>query len=233
MNFGKLYRGSRKLAAKTLPKPALKLIKKVYSFPVVGMGGSLITNERIEVNLSLLERCSELEGDVIECGVYRGGNLIELAKKLKSIESNKVVYGLDTFEGLPFNSEEDEVAGKQMLPTGLFEDTSVESIQHLLDKKGLDNVKLIKGLFSESFLSLKDKKFCFAYIDADLYLSIKQCIDFLKPRMVKGGVIMFDDYNSPTCGGANKAVEEGLGKENLFIFPNKRCYWVKSQHLNI
>ena len=101
MNFGKLYRGSRKLAAKTLPKPALKLIKKVYSFPVVGMGGSLITNERIEVNLSLLERCSELEGDVIECGVYRGGNLIELAKKLKSIESNKVVYGLDTFEGLP------------------------------------------------------------------------------------------------------------------------------------
>jgi len=85
----------------------------------------------------------------------------------------------------------------------------------------------LKGRFDQIFPSLKDRKFCFAHIDADLYVSIKQCIEFLKDRMVKSGIILFDDYNSSVCGGANKAIEEMLGKSSIVVLPEKGCYWIK------
>lgn len=222
-----LYHNAIRIGGRVLPETLKKSIKKVYSFPATKMGGSLQSKERLDRMINLLSKCTDLEGDVIECGVYRGGTAIALAEKLKEVNSTKTVYGMDTFEGLPFNSEEDKVDGKQLLPVGLFKDTNESKIQSLLHVKGLDNVELVKGLFTNTFPRLSSKEFCFAHVDVDLYLSIKQCIDFLEPRMVKGGIILFDDYNAKTCGGANRAIEEALGKENLIVLPKKQAYWIK------
>ena len=64
-------------------------------------------------------------------------------------------------------------------------------------------------------------------MDADFYLSVKQCVEFLKKRMVPNGIIVFDDYNDENLPGCTKAVDELLGKESLFILPDKRAYWIK------
>src|SRR5262245_37067956 len=51
--------------------------------------------------LQLLERCVELDGDVIECGVFHGKSLLRIATWLKHRGSRKTIYGLDSFEGFP------------------------------------------------------------------------------------------------------------------------------------
>ena len=44
--------------------------------------------EAMKFTLTLLEKCvTTLEGDVIECGVYKGGTSFQIAKKLKSLNS--------------------------------------------------------------------------------------------------------------------------------------------------
>lgn len=224
----RLYRGALSIGRKVLPNSAIHAIKKVYSFPTVDMGESMMGEGRMAKMLELLEKSHTLEGDVIECGVYRGGGTIAMAKKLQELGVKKVVYGLDTFEGFPFAHEEDKTNGKQLAYKGHLGDTSLDGVQKAVDKAGVsDEVILMKGLFTESFPDLEDKKFCFAYVDADLYLSIKQSVEFLKPRMVEGGVIMFDDYNSNVWGGASRAVHETLGEENIVKLPRKGAYWVK------
>jgi len=49
----------------------------------------------------------------------------------------------------------------------------------------------------------------------------------LKKRMVPNGIIVFDDYIDENLPGCTKAVDELLGKESLFILPDKRAYWIK------
>ena len=51
--------------------------------------------------LQLLERCVPLDGDVIECGVFRGKSLLRIATWLKQQGVRKTVYGLDSFDGFP------------------------------------------------------------------------------------------------------------------------------------
>jgi len=118
-------------------------------------------------------------------------------------------------------------------------DVDLEQIKKWFAENGLDNTIFLKGLFVDTFKQILDKKFCFAYVDSDVYLSIKQCIEFLKNRMVSGGIIMFDDYNYRETPGCNKAVDELLGKDSIVILDDKRittvnkggtpirAYWVK------
>lgn len=49
------------------------------------------------------ENINSLNGDIFEFGVYRGSSLIATALLLKSIGSNKHVYGFDSFSGFPVN----------------------------------------------------------------------------------------------------------------------------------
>ncbi len=53
-------------------------------------------------------------------------------------------------------------------------------------------------------------RFSVAHIDCDLYESVLEAVEFVYPRMTKGGFIIFDDYNSPTCLGAKHAVDSFL-----------------------
>jgi|TARA_B110000495_G_C23032112_1_gene615041 hypothetical protein len=206
------------------------------------------TKESVDYTLKLLERCCELEGNVIECGVYRGGNSFQIAKKLKELKSNKTLYALDTFEGHPYDDFEnmpkelqkkvygDKGPKKHKGETG---DVDLDQIKKLFAENGLDNTIFLEGLFIDTFKDILDQKFCFAYVDADFYLSVKQCIEFLKDRLIPGGIMVFDDYNCSLFPGCNRAVHELLGKDSLNILTDKttttvnkdgtpiRAYWIK------
>ena len=199
---------------------------------------SYCTNDDMQVTFSLLEKCikSSLEGDVIECGVYMGGSSIQIAKKLVDLGSKKNLYALDTFEGHPYDDESDmpeelkkEAYGNKSPQKwkGKLNDVDLDKIKKNFMKENLDNTIFLKGLFEESFKKISDKKFCFAHVDADFYLSVKQCIEFLKERMVSKGIILFDDYNLPGYLGCNKAVDDLLGRSSLKLLKRTRAYWVK------
>jgi len=171
----------------------------------------------MKITLDLLEKCIKegLDGDVIECGVYKGGSSFQIAKKLKSLGSNKTLFALDTFEGHPYDDAEDmpkELVSqvyKKKEPKkgkGFLNDVDLNEIKNHFAKENLDNTIFLKGLFEDSFKKISDKKFCFAHIDADFYLSVKQCIEFLKKRLVPNGIIVFDDYDDEYLAGCTKRI---------------------------
>lgn len=143
-----------------------------------------------------LKRTASLEGDVAECGVWRGRTLIAMGLYLKQRRSTKTAWGFDSFEGfvgaVPHN----------------FKDTSPDIVKEKLDIFSLSNVRLIPGYFRESFAVVKDRRFSFVHIDCDVYDSYQECLSFFYPRLVSGGIILFDEYNDPDWPGATRAVDE-------------------------
>ena len=54
------------------------------------------------------------------------------------------------------------------------------------------------------------ERLAFAHIDVDLYRSVLDCIEFAYPRLVAGGLIVFDDYGFPSCARARQAVDQAF-----------------------
>lgn len=159
------------------------------------MNNTLITNDRLET----FKRNAHLipPGLIIEVGVYKGGSL----KYLSELFPDRHIYGFDTFEGLPKEYSSDIEYHK----VGEFNDTDIEAVRAFIDS---DNVALIKGLFPDIAPEGLTEKIALAHIDTDYYLSVKACIDWLGPRMVKGGMVVFDDYDWPNCPGVKQALDE-------------------------
>jgi len=152
------------------------------------------------------------------------------------LNTDKKLYALDTFEGHPYDDEKnmpkellDEVYNGELPEkmVGTLNDVSLDEIKKCFAEEKLDNTVFMKGLFEDSFKLILGKKFCFAHVDADSYLSVKQCIEFLKDRIVTNGIILFDDYNHPAYKGCNKAVDSSLGSNSLTILKKRRAYWTK------
>ena len=84
------------------------------------------------------------------------------------------------------------------------------------------NVRLVRGLFPDSAKSV-DEQFCFVHLDFDLEKSTEDAIDWLRPRMVAGGLIVFDDRHWQNCLGVDKAIERA-GLRVVESVANQ-CYW--------
>lgn len=132
-------------------------------------------------------------GAFAEFGVFQGGSayfLNILAKK-----QGRELYLFDTFAGMPVSGPLDQH------PVGDFADTSLEAVRALIP-----DAHFVVGTFPESAAGLELPPLAFVHVDADQYESLKAAIDYFPPRMVPGGVMIFDDY---LClEGATKAIEE-------------------------
>lgn len=138
-----------------------------------------------------------LPGAAAEVGVYKGGSLVFIAGALRE----KVVYGIDTFAGMP------EPADRDKHLAGLFADTSVEAVMRTIAAYGYDNVRLVPGVFPAVVADLQET-FCFVHVDCDLYTSVRDCCNYFWPRLVPGGILIFDDYVTEACLGAREATDE-------------------------
>ena len=96
---------------------------------------------------------------------------------------------------------------------GDFKDTSLENVQtYLCDKP---NCLFFPGWLPESAGVLKEEKFCFVHLDLDLYQSTKAAIEIFWPRLVDGGVIVFDDWEWQRCPGVKKSIQEYFDDQGL------------------
>ena len=163
---------------------------------------SLVTDRgRIGLLYSLLEYSLHREGEIWECGVYKGGTAGMFAHLIKDIAPNVQLRLFDTFTGLPdADLEKDE--GNWI---GLFSDTSAKVVSEKIHAI-LPSAKIYEGYIPNTFIGLEDCKISFAHIDTDMYKSYMDCLEFMWPRMISGGVMIFDDYGY--CPGAKKAVNE-------------------------
>lgn len=144
----------------------------------------------------------EIDGLYLEFGVFKG----ETVNLIASTKPDKIIYGFDSFEGLP----EDWISGN---PKGTF------NLDGVLPKVN-DNVRLIKGWFDKTlpdFLNEHKENCAFIHIDCDLYSSTKIVFDALKDRIVSGTVIVFDEYINYLGWeqGEHKAFVELMQEKNL------------------
>jgi hypothetical protein len=157
---------------------------------------------------SIVKTQASVEGDLAEVGVYQGGS----AKLICEVKNEKKLYLFDTFAGLPDVSDDDTHFGQKHWYENEFSNTSVESINELLNK--YHDVHVIKGIFPESGKEIIDNKFCFVHLDVDLYKSTIDSLRFFFPKMVQGGIILIHDYHSD---GIQKAFREFKAENHIHL----------------
>jgi O-methyltransferase len=136
-------------------------------------------------------------GDLAECGVYKGGT----AKILAELMPKRRVYLFDTYSGMP-----DTDPARDLHKAGDFADTSIAMVREYLADH--NNVTCVQGLIPDSLEVVRDCTFSFVHIDLDIYSAIMSACEFFYPRMLAGGILLFDDYGYPSCPGAHAAVDE-------------------------
>jgi O-methyltransferase len=157
---------------------------------------SLISQDRLDNIRRLVKQTCPLDGEMAEFGVFEGGSARVIAEAC-----NKPLHLFDTFEGMP----EDDV-----YPEGHKKDdfaVTYEEVRAFLS--GL-NVIYHPGFFPDTTRGLEHLRFSFVHIDADIEQSTRAGIEFFKPRMVSGGVIVFDDYGWKNCPAVKKLVDENF-----------------------
>jgi hypothetical protein len=156
-----------------------------------------------------------IEGDIIECGVYRGATLLGMGIYSKKIGLDKKIYGLDSFQGFPDPSDQDKLRNGEIpdaAVSGYFGDTSYQYVFKKIQCLDLANITLVRGYFEESLPKIKDQQYCLVHLDCDLYNSYKTCLEYLYNKVLPGGYIIFDeyDYSDAVYPGAKKAIDEFL-----------------------
>lgn len=164
----------------------------------------------------IIEQVSELEGALIEIGVWKGGTGGLIAKKSELCGIKDSVYLCDTFSGVvKANPIHDNV-----YIGGEHSDTNEKLVKDLVhDQLQLSNVKVLKGIFpNDTEFLIKDQLFRFCHIDVDVYDSAKDIFEWVWDRMIIGGIVVFDDYGFITCQGVTKYVNElRENKDNILI----------------
>lgn len=159
---------------------------------------SLLSTDRICNLIKYSNYCASLPGYIAEFGCFRGGSLEILAKYNPGVN----ILGVDSFEGVPAASENDF---HQEGDFGGIDSRAIIGYFSMV----YPNVKIIKG-FIPKVLEFFDEhtRFSFTHVDLDMYESIKHALDFIFPRTLDGGMILFDDYKVRSTPGCQVAIEE-------------------------
>ncbi len=216
-----LYRYSYLIAGLASKKENKKvlLITDCMKYSLVGWEGMEATYNATK---DILE--SDIQGDIIECGVAEGGSALLLSRLCQEKSNKRSIWLFDSFMGLPEPTNDDFISGKtgfhiRPLPKGSCLGT-IESVSELLFiKYKLDKSKinLIKGWFQDTLPIHNDKidNIAILRLDGDWYESTKCCLEYLYSKVVSGGYVILDDYVS--CYGCKKATDEFLNKHSIIV----------------
>jgi len=163
-------------------------------------------------------------GHIVEYGSYRGGSAIFMAYVVQKLYPGMKVFALDSFEGMPQTDKDVDAHN-----AGDFSDVDINKLQARVDELKLDNLVLVKGFFENTNDSVMEQagKISLAHIDCDIAPAVKYSYEGVRPFMVDGGYMVFDDATVSSCIGATEVVEDllirrdGLNSEQIwphFVF---------------
>jgi len=186
----------------------------------------------------------DVPGVVMEFGMRWGQNCALFAA-LRGIyepfNRHRKIVGFDTFEGFPSVAPEDGssdmiFAGNLALTSGYEkyleqvltcqeQDNPLGHLRKFALRKG-DACVEIERYLSES----PETIVALAYFDFDLYEPTKKCLELIRPRLVKGSVVGFDELNDPDSPGETLALMEVFGLHNIklkrFRYASRVSYFV-------
>jgi hypothetical protein len=163
-----------------------------------------------------------IPGDVVECGVWRGGSMQAIARVLAAHgATDRELHLFDTFDGMPPPSEEDVRRGgpsaAQLLATrprtaNVWAVADLEDVQAGMARVDypVQRIHYHPGLVEETIPREAPERIALLRLDTDWYASTAHEMEHLYDRVPPGGVIVFDDYGF--WQGARKAVDEFLSR---------------------
>lgn len=172
--------------------------------------------QKILSRYEMLKMTTEIPGDIVECGVFKGSGIYTLAKLLRLLMQNqgKKIIGFDFFEA-PRSVRLRDKQDKKCLDCHAARLSSRETILKNLRNLELPAAELIVGDVAKT-----TKKYCeknlgfrisFLYLDVDNYEGTLAVLRNLFPRVTRGGLIVFDEYAKEGYGESD-AVEDYFKK---------------------
>lgn len=190
---------------------------------------TMTTPERIHALIHTLEylHTNRIDGDIVECGVWRGGSMIVAAQTLARLgDTSRTLWLYDTFEGMTAPTEHD-VSNKGTKAADKFKKrqtstdsstwcyASLEEVTANVTATGYPSNKIcfVKGKVEDTLPAQAPAKIALLRLDTDWYESTLHELTTLYPRLGVGGALIIDDYGD--WSGARKAVDEYLVREGL------------------
>lgn len=177
---------------------------------------------------------NDIEGDFIECGVWKGGCAMLMAKLLEihNIKNRKIIL-YDTYEGMSEPTEKDkDFSGKtaaELLQASSIEDqasvwcySSFEEVKNNINLTGFDveRFHMIKGKVEDTIpANLPTSKIALLRLDTDWYESTLHELVHLYPLLNHHGILIIDDYGH--WEGCRRAVTEYIKDNNINLLLNR------------
>ncbi len=174
-------------------------------------------------HFELYKRIISLPGDVVELGVFKGNSLMQFAtfRELLENENARKIIGFDAFGEFPMDESvpsdcrfiaewKDEIQDDFL--------TKEELISYFQHKK-IGNFELIAGDILETVDVFLEKnpalRIALLHIDTDVYAPSRKALEVLFQRVVRGGIVVFDDYG--VVEGESLAAEEFLSDTDYVL----------------
>jgi O-methyltransferase len=185
-------------------------------------------------NLQICSKFKDIEGSIVECGVWKGGMIAAIAELLGN---SRKYYLFDSFEGLPEAQEIDGQAAKKWQENKenpmYFNNCKADIFyaNEAMKIANTNNYEIIQGWFSHTLPKFElQEQISILRLDCDWYDSTIDCFKYLYPSVTKGGLIIIDDYYQ--WDGCSRAVHDYLSSHNLsdriHQLGNNNCYIVKT-----
>ncbi len=159
-------------------------------------------------------------GDVVECGVWRGGSSMLVAITLADLDADpRELWLFDTFAGMSPPGEFDlDPGGRRMVDRwhrhegrvhdSVFAYGSLDEVRHNMASTGYpdEKTRLVPGPVEQTIPEQAPEEIALLRLDTDWYESTRHELEHLWPRLRPGGVLVIDDYGH--WAGARKAVDE-------------------------
>lgn len=167
-----------------------------------------------------LIKIHNIEGDILEAGVWRGGACIFIKKYMNHIGLNKKLFVCDSFEGLPkpqidrynVDIEKHDTHHYKNSYLGVSLDEVINNFKkfEILD----ENLIILKGWFKDTLKDDRIQNLSLLRMDGDMYSSTLDILNNLYNKVVKGGFIIIDDYGLDCC---KEAIHDFFNKQSLDI----------------
>jgi O-methyltransferase len=175
----------------------------------------------------------KIPGDIVECGVWRGGTMMAAALVLLEENDPRHIHLYDTFAGMPppgaMDKDFDGVpAARQLADTprgqGVWCACSLGEAKANLASTGFpsDRLHFVQGLVEDTIPAMCPGRLALARLDTDWYASTRHELEHLFPRLVSRGILIIDDYGH--WQGARRATDEYFAERSGAIYLHRIDY---------
>lgn len=198
-----------------------EILERVSPYTMAGAERTLSTISAIEHVVK-----HSVPGSIVECGVWRGGQMMAAALALLRLGQQREIVLFDTFAGMTAPGKEDlDLHGDDATPVykehatkgagSRWCEAGMDDVRRNLASTGysMEFVKMVQGPVEVTIPGEAPERIAYLRLDTDWYESTLHEFEHLYPRVAALGVIAIDDYGH--WQGARKATDEYLDKNKI------------------